>query len=137
MFELKKSFWISCSHRLSNPKFTEEENMKAYGKCHNNPSHGHNFLVTLTLQAVDWKLPEDGMIMNFTKVKNVFSKTIDYNYDHKFLNDCAGFKDVPVTAEHMAKIFYDILKVEINELYSVEIQETEGASAIYYEGDDE
>ena len=82
-------------------------------------------------------LPDNGMVMNFTEVKRIFSKTIDYNYDHKFLNDCAGFKDVPATAEHMAKIFYDILKVKIKELYSVEIQETEGASAIYYEGNDE
>ena len=135
MFELKKSFWISCSHRLSNSNFTEEENAKIYGKCNNLHSHGHNYKITLTLLVMD--LPDNGMVMNFTEVKNIFSRSIDYNYDHKFLNDCAGFENVPATAEHMAKIFYNILKSSINDLYSVEIQETEGASAIYYEGDDE
>lgn len=135
MYELKKSFWISASHRLTNPKFTEEKNIEVYGKCHNNPSHGHNYLVTLTLRS--YELPEDGMIMNFNEIKRLFLRYIDYNYDHKFLNDCAGFEEVPATAEHMAKIFYDILIKEIPDLYSVEIQETEGASAKYFQGDNE
>lgn len=135
MFELKKSFWISCSHRLSNPNFDEEKNIEVYGKCHNNPSHGHNYKCILTLRATE--LPDTGMIMNFNEIKRIFNRFIDYNYDHQFLNSCTGFENVPATAEHMAKIFYDILKKQIAELYSVEIQETEGASATYFESDDE
>jgi len=135
MYELKKSFWISASHRLTNPQFSEEENCNIYGKCHNNPSHGHNYKVTLILQNPE--VPANGMLMNFNEIKRIFLKTIDYNYDHKFLNDCAGFEEVPATAEHMAKIFYDVLKEQITDLYSVEIQETEGASATYFESDNE
>jgi len=134
MYELKKEFWISASHRLTNPNFDEEKNLKVYGKCHNMPSHGHNYKVIVVLRNTE--IPDTGMLMNFSVVKNIFSRWIDHNYDHQFLNDCAGFENLPATAENMAKIFYDILKEHITDLYSVEIQETEGASAVYY-GDDE
>ena len=37
----------------------------------------------------------------------------------------------------MTRIFYEILIKEIPDLYSVEIQEAEGASAKYFQGDNE
>lgn len=132
MYYLEKEFWISCSHRLNNDLLSKEDNLNIFGKCNNDPSHGHNYQVVLKLKSeyVDLK---SGMIVNFYDIKNIFNKYIDDVFDHKFLNDCKEFKCVVPTAENMCKVFYDILKKHISELYAVKIYETQGACAEYAE----
>ena len=61
----------------------------------------------------------------------VWFSLINTNLSDKFLNNCMGFENLVPTAENMCKIFFDILKKPIPELYAIEIYETEGASAIY------
>jgi len=128
VYKLKKEFIISCSHRLKDKDNTEKWNKKTFGKCNNYPSHGHNYKVILYLKNV--KLIH-GMIINFSKLKEIFKSEIDDIYDHQFLNNCPGFENKIPTAENMCKIFYDILKRKIDDLYAIEIYETDGASAIY------
>jgi len=130
MYKLKKNFKISCSHRLFNPKFSEEKNKELFGKCSNAPSHGHNYDIIVYLKE-DILYEETGMLMNFDKIKKIFKKYIDDIYDHKYLNECPGFENKIPTAENMAKIFFDILKPTMLPLYAIEVEETDGASAIY------
>lgn len=132
MYEIKKSFCISCSHRLNNNSLSGGENKNIFGKCNNLPSHGHNYKIILHLKS---KTLKNGMIVNFNKIKKVFMNKIDEKFDHKFLNDCNDFKDIIPTAENMCKVFYNILKHDIKQLYKIEIYETETASALYYEDD--
>lgn len=130
MYYLEKEFWICCSHRLNNPKLSDEENKKIFGKCNNKPSHGHNYQIILKLRSKKLN-PDTGMIMNFYDIKEIFNRLIDKPFDHKCLNDCVEFKDIIPTAENMCKIFFDILGQEIDELYAIKIYETQGASAEY------
>jgi len=129
MYKIKKEFSICCSHRLHNNEWSEDENRRIYGRCNNLPSHGHNYKIILFLKSIT--IDSTGMIMNFNKLKEHFNKIIDNRFDHKFLNDDITFKNLVPTAENMAQIFYTLLKEQIEELYKVEIYETEGASAIY------
>jgi 6-pyruvoyltetrahydropterin/6-carboxytetrahydropterin synthase len=129
MYYLKKEFNISCSHRLHDPKLSDEENEKLFGKCNNFPSHGHNYKIILKLKSEE--LGNDGMIVNFYKLKEVFKEYIDDVYDHKYLNDCPGFEKLVPTAENMCKVFYNVLRPRIFTLYGIEIYETDGASAEY------
>lgn len=129
MYEIKKSFNICCAHRLSSKTIDEETNQHCFGKCTN--FHGHNYKIILTLRQ-SWIDRTTNMIRNFDEVKKIFKLEIDDVYDHKLLNDCPGFSDILPTAEAMAFIFYNRLKDYIKELYSVEIFETDTASAIYY-----
>lgn len=130
MFKLKKSFQISCSHILYETGFSIEKNKEIYGKCSNQPSHGHNYTIILFLKSD--KL-NNGMIINFNIIKDIFKKEIEDIYDHQFLNNCPGFEYNVPTVENMSKLFYVNLKRKIEELYAVEIFETNSASAIYDE----
>ena len=132
VFKLRKKFTISCSHRLHNENYTDEENKNVFGKCNNPPSHGHNYDIILHLKSTELN-PLNDMIMNFYDIKEVFKTHIDDVYDHKFLNDCPGFENVVPTAERMCEIFFNKLKPHMPELNAVEIFETSGASAIYEE----
>jgi len=129
-----KEFEISCSHRLIDDKLTLEENKKMFGKCNNEPSHGHNYIVRVYLSSN--KLT-NGMVINFTDVKKVFLDKIDKIYDHQYLNECEPFKSKKLltTAENMCKVFYDILKKDFKEITSIMIWETSKSCAIYDEND--
>jgi len=127
MYEITKIFNIACSHRLYDNEVSDEENKQIFGKCFNLPSHGHNYKIEVTLRNQELA---HGMVTNFTNIKIAFKKYIDEVYDHHFLNDLMD--DIP-TAENMAKKFYQILKKEFEDLYSIKIWETDTSSAKYWE----
>jgi 6-pyruvoyltetrahydropterin/6-carboxytetrahydropterin synthase len=129
-----KEFEISCSHRLFNEKLTLEENRKLFGKCANEPNHGHNYIIRVYLTN---NILTNGMVRNFTDVKKVFIEKIDNVYDHQYLNECTPFKEKKLltTAENMCKVFYDILKKDIREITAIMIWETSKSCAIYDEND--
>lgn len=130
MYFLEKEFWICCSHRLNNDSLTEEENKKLFGKCNMLPNHGHNYKIILKLKSVNLN-EHTGMIINFYDLKEVFNKIIDVPFDHKCLNDCEAFEGIIPTAENMCKVFFNLLKPYIFNLYEIQIYETEGACASY------
>jgi len=132
MYKLKKEFNISCSHRLNNKAMEKEWNQKIYGRCNNLPSHGHNYKIFLKLQSPHPD-GDNGMIINFNKIKEIFNERIDCVYDHQFLNDSPGFEELVPTAENMSYVFYQRLKPFLGQLVEVEIYETDGASASYTE----
>ena len=88
-------------------------------------SHGYNFKFILYLKSL--KLV-DGMVLNFNIIKDIFEYEIDDVYDHQFLNDCPGFKNIVTSSENMCEVFFNILKKRINTLYAVEVSESDGAS---------
>ena len=106
MYTVIKKMEISGSHTLKLPYES---------KCTN--LHGHNWVIEVMLQAE--KLDENGMILDFTKIKEIVNKL-----DHKHINDIVNFNP---TAENMAKWICD----QIPHCVSVEVQETEGNVAIY------
>lgn len=129
MYELKKRFKICAAHKLDNETFDSATNKNWFGRC--NTIHGHNYYITITLRTGAEKLGPTGMLINFNDLKEIFKTKIDDIYDHKLLNDCPGFGGKVASAENMAKIFYDVLEPYVKDLYSVEVEETEGASATY------
>lgn len=128
MYKLKKRFSICCAHKLNNDNETKIENRRLFGKC--NFVHGHGYAITLYLKS-QFVNGKTGMLVNFDEIKPAFKKYIDDVYDHKYLNDCPEFENLVPTAENMARVFYTLLSVPLPDLYAVEVEETEGASAIY------
>lgn len=127
MFKICRSFEISCSHKLGYCDWSKEQNEKVFGKCANEPSHGHNYRIELLILS---DTLEDGMVMNFSKVKEIFKRLIEDKFDHRYLNDVMS--DIP-TAENMALLFFNILNSEISQLKSVRIYETSNCWAEYNE----
>lgn len=107
MYTVIKRMEISAAHqlRLSYPS-----------KCEN--LHGHNWIITVSCRSE--KLNEDGMVIDFTHIKQVVKEQLD----HKCLNDILPFNP---TAENIAKWICD----QIPTCFKVEVRESEGNTAIY------
>ena len=59
---LSKKIEFSASHRYWNDSWSEEENLKHFGKCTSKYGHGHNYVLETTVEGpVD---PDTGMIIN-------------------------------------------------------------------------
>lgn len=106
MYYIEKTLEIAYAHHLSLPYES---------KCNN--LHGHNGLVTVYCRAE--QLNENGMVADFTQIKQVVKRL-----DHKNLNELFGFN---TTAENVARWICE----QIPTCYKVRFQESEGNVAIY------
>ena len=107
MYTVIKRMEVSAAHflKLSYPS-----------KCEN--LHGHNWIITVHCRSV--KLNSDGMVVDFTHIKEV----VMGNLDHKSINDVLPCNP---TAENIAKWICD----QIPFCYRVDVQESEGNTVIY------
>ncbi|MCM2268914.1 MAG: 6-carboxytetrahydropterin synthase, partial [Thermoanaerobaculia bacterium] len=44
---LERTYRFSAAHRYHRPDWSEEENLRRFGKCAWSPGHGHNYRLTL------------------------------------------------------------------------------------------
>lgn len=107
MYTVIKRMEVSAAHflKLSYPS-----------KCEN--LHGHNWIITVYCRSKE--LNPDGMVVDFTHIKEV----VMGNLDHKCINDVLPCNP---TAENIAKWICD----QIPFCYRVDVQESEGNTVIY------
>lgn len=106
MFFLKKKLEISSSHSLQ---------LDYDSKCQN--THGHNWIITIYCKSQT--LDENGMVTDFTKIKEKVMAL-----DHANLNDI--FLNNP-TAENIAQYLCSI----IPNCFRVDVQESSGNEVTY------
>lgn len=116
MYYVSKRMEIAGAHKLD---------LSYKSKCSN--LHGHNWIVTVYCRAS--KLNQDGMVADFTKIKEMVHDKLD----HQYLNSVVSFNP---TAENMAAWIVRILNSQLlfntsAECYKVEVQESEGNVAVY------
>ena len=107
MYYLTKRLEISAAHRLT---------LSYDSKCTN--THGHNWIITVPCRAAE--LNADGMVTDFTHIKNMVMDRLD----HANLNDVLPFNP---TAENIARWICD----NVPNCYRVDVQESEGNIASY------
>ena len=107
MYTVIKRMEVSAAHSL---------NLSYQSKCEN--LHGHNWIITVYCRAKE--LNADGMVVDFTEVKNKIMNLLD----HKDLNSVLPFNP---TAENIAFWFGS----QIPTCYKAVVQESEGNVAIY------
>ena len=123
---------FSASHRLFNPKFSDEENEQIFGKCNNLNGHGHNYILEV---AVAGEVnPSTGYVLDLKTLKKIIIDNVISKMDHKNLNlDVDFLRDKIPSAENIAIGIWNQLedKLPVGKLYSIKIYETENNYAEY------
>jgi 6-pyruvoyltetrahydropterin/6-carboxytetrahydropterin synthase len=131
---LTRRYNFAASHRLHNPKLSEEENRRVYGKCNNPYGHGHNYIVEVTMTG-----PVDiatGMVTNLGDLDPFVQREVIEAFDHKYLNEeIPEFQTAVPTTENVCREIYRRLnKYPLAQLERVRIEETLKNSFEYGEG---
>lgn len=133
MLYVTRQMKFSSSHRLFNPKFSDEKNEEVFDKCNNINGHGHNYVLEVTVAGKPD--PETGYVIDLKMLKKIIDREIISKVDHKHLNlDVDHFKEIIPTVENMAIVFWNILKDSIptGKLYKIKIWETDTSMVEYF-----
>jgi len=111
---------FNAAHRLFNPEWTDDVNLKVFGKCFNPNYHGHNYeVITKITGEVD---PRTGYVIDMKVLSDLIKEHIIDRFDHKNLNlDIKEFKDLNPTAENIVVVIYNILRPVIDEKFELKI----------------
>ena len=131
MFSVTREISFCYGHRL----------LDYAGKCRH--LHGHNGRAVITLAAAG--LDALGMVMDFTRLKNVVGGWIDQALDHKMLlhrddpllpllrerGEPVFVLDVNPTAENIARLIFDYAAGQGFPVVEVKLWETDACYAAY------
>ena len=116
MYTISKEYHFSASHQLF--QLPDEHPCARL--------HGHNYIVEVELQSD--MLSDVGFVRDYREL-DALKKYIDEKFDHRHLNDVLG--DDSVTAEQIARHFYDWCKTQWPEVMAVRVKETPKSTAEY------
>jgi 6-pyruvoyltetrahydropterin/6-carboxytetrahydropterin synthase len=116
MYKISKEYHFSASHQLF--QLPDDHPCARL--------HGHNYVVEVELQSET--LNAVGFVRDYREL-DALKIYIDEKFDHRHLNDILG--DDCVTAENLAKHFYDWCKAYWPEVIAVRVRETPKSTAEY------
>ncbi len=117
---------FNAAHRLHNPEWDEETNIKVFGKCNSPNYHGHNY--NLTVKVTGEVDPQTGYVMDVKILKDLIEEHVLDRFDHKNLNlDTKEFRKLNPTAENIVVVIWNILRRNLDEKLdlTVRLYETE------------
>jgi len=132
MIYITRRLEFCASHRLFNPKFSDEKNAEIFGLCNNPNGHGHNYVLEVTVRGEI--APETGMVLDLKTLKKLINKEIVNKVDHKNFNmDVDFMQGVIPTAENIAIKFWELLEPKIlnGSLHEVKLYESERNYVVY------
>lgn len=116
MYRITKEFGFSASHQL--------HHLPADHQCAR--LHGHNYVVEVELSSLE--LDEYGFVRDYHEL-DLFKRYIDDTFDHRHLNEVLGHDRV--TAECLARHFFDWCRPHFPELTAIRVSETPKTWAEY------
>ncbi len=126
---------FNAAHRLFKPEYSDEENLRIFGKCSNPNWHGHNYIMYVTVKGE--VNPNTGFVMNLKELSSVIRTHIIEPVDHKNMNVEVPFmKGIMPSTENLAIAVWNELEKHLNpydaQLHCVRIEETENNFVEYY-----
>ena len=103
LLTVSKRLDFSASRRLYIPRWTDSENLVAFGpESEAQHGTGRNYIAYFIF-AGDTDL-QTGLLINISEIKKRAGAVVDNKFDHLFLNDDnPAFRDEPPTAENIAR----------------------------------
>jgi 6-pyruvoyltetrahydropterin/6-carboxytetrahydropterin synthase len=115
---------FNAAHQLRDPRLSEADNRRLYGKCVN--LHGHNYVLEVVVAGeID---QTTGYVVDLKQLSDVISKRILEDVDHHNLNtDIPWLEGLIPTAENLAVAFWERIRSELpaGSLRSVRVCETD------------
>jgi len=126
---------FNAAHRLFRPDFSDEENLRVFGKCSNPNWHGHNYTLFVTVKGEVNK--QTGFVVNLKELSNLIRDRVIEKIDHKNMNIEVDFMAGRLAStENLAMAIFGVLEPAVRELgaelHSVKVVETENNSAEYF-----
>ena len=111
---------FNAAHRLHEPSLTSEKNEELFGKCNNPYYHGHNYeLIVGVTGQVD---PTTGYLIDMKVLADLIKSEVEEYMDHKNLNvQVPEFKTLNPTAEHIAYVIWNRLRVKLNTSFDLKV----------------
>ncbi len=117
---------FNAAHRLHQPLWNDEKNAEVFGKCNNPLFHGHNYRLIVAVRGpID---PLSGYVVDMKWLSTLIKEEIEAQFDHKNLNlEVAEFKELNPTAENIAVVIWNKLRIHIDShlQLSIELYETD------------
>jgi 6-pyruvoyltetrahydropterin/6-carboxytetrahydropterin synthase len=135
MIYLTRRERFSAAHRMFRQDWTDDKNLKVFGKCSNPNWHGHNYVLFVTVKGE--MSEETEFVMNITQLKEIIQERIIKKIDHKNLNLEVDFmKGKIATTENIAIAIWYELEPYIEKagahLHCIKVEETENNFIEYY-----
>jgi 6-pyruvoyltetrahydropterin/6-carboxytetrahydropterin synthase len=111
---------FNAAHRLYRKDWSFERNDTVFGLCNNPNFHGHNYeLIASVTGDID---QETGYVIDVKILKDIIKSEVEDAFDHKNLNvEVPEFQDLNPTAENIAVVIYNKIKVKLNPQFHLEI----------------
>lgn len=123
---------FNAAHRLHNPSLTDKQNTDLFDKCNNPNYHGHNYVLeTFVDGPID---PITGYVIDLKILSDIIKDEVLEAFDHQNLNlDCPEFENLIPTAENIAVVIWNKLRLRLDAKFDLEIRlwETDRNSVIY------
>ena len=133
MIYLTRKCEFSASHFYHNPQWSEEENLRTFGKCANLNGHGHNYTLEVTVKGeID---PVTGFVVDLKKLKDILNREVVGAMDHRHLNkEVPEFATKIPTSENIAIAIWQRLeqKLKVAKLHRVRLYELPDLFVDYY-----
>ncbi len=115
---------FNAAHQLRNPRLSDDENRRMFGKCVN--LHGHNYALDVVVAG---KIDDtSGYVLDLKRLSEVIYQQIIQHVNHTNLNtDVPWLEGLIPTAENLAVTFWERLQDELPEgvLRSVRVSESD------------
>lgn len=106
-----RRYRFCAAHRLHTDHLSADENRAVFGKCNNPNGHGHNYVVFVSVKGdID---PVTHLVVDVPQLDQVVERTVVQRFDHRDLNQDAGFSDQTTTGENLVRLIWDLLVAEI------------------------
>jgi 6-pyruvoyltetrahydropterin/6-carboxytetrahydropterin synthase len=128
---------FNAAHRLFRPEYSDDQNLRVFGKCSNPNWHGHNYTLFVTVSGeVDHST---GFLVNLKDLSAIIEQHVIEKLDHRNINLEVDFMASKLAStENLAIGIWNELSESITalgaSLHCIKLYETENNFVEYFGG---